>query len=192
MQLYDERGKRLFINAEERARFIASADLAEPLVRTFCHLLVFTGCRITEALSLTASNIQVSDRVISVTSLKKRNRLVVREIPIPPELLILLDDIHDLFHLTHTGDAVAQMQPLWPWSRSTAWRRVKEVMNDADIYGAQATAKGLRHGYGRHAVVRGIQLHLLQKWMGHSDIKTTTIYANTTSQEEHQIAQKMW
>ena len=33
-------------------------------------------------------------------------------------------------------------------SRPTAWRMVKRVMARAGIKGAQATSKGLRHGFG--------------------------------------------
>ena len=33
---------------------------------------------------------------------------------------------------------------------------------------------------------------MLQKWIGHADIKTTSIYANAIGKEEADIASKMW
>jgi len=65
-------------------------------------------------------------------------------------------------------------------------------MNEAQIVGPQASPKGLRHGYGIHATSSGIQIHMLKKWMGHTSIKTTAIYANAVGEEEKAIAQRMW
>jgi site-specific recombinase XerD len=33
---------------------------------------------------------------------------------------------------------------------------------------------------------------MLQKWMGHADIRTTAIYANAVGAEELELAGKMW
>ena len=76
--------------------------------------------------------------------------------------------------------------------RITAYRWIKQVMTDADIHGPQACPKGLRHGYGIHAIRSGVQLNMLQKWMGHTDIRTTAIYANAVGREEMEIAGRMW
>jgi len=65
-------------------------------------------------------------------------------------------------------------------------------MVESGITGPQATAKGLRHGYGIHAVRSGVQLHMLQKWMGHANMVTTAIYANAIGSEELEIADRMW
>ena len=51
-------------------------------------------------------------------------------------------------------------------------------MGAADIRSLPATPKGLRHGFGVHAVMCGIPLNLIQKWLGHADIATTAIYTN--------------
>ncbi len=81
---------------------------------------------------------------------------------------------------------------LWPWSRTTAWRRVSEVMEAAGLGGIHATPKGLRHGFGIKAVTSEVPLNMTQKWLGHSRIATTAIYTNATGPEEKQIAERMW
>ncbi len=84
-------------------------------------------------------------------------------------------------------------QPLWDWSRTTSWRRVKEVMDFSGIQpGPHLCPKGLRHGYGIHAIDEKVPLNMLQKWMGHSDLKTTSIYANAVGEEQSKIASRMW
>lgn len=58
--------------------------------------------------------------------------------------------------------------------------------------GPHRTAKGLRHGYGINAIVAGMLLNMLSKWMGHADIKATAIYADAIRPEELDIASRMW
>lgn len=55
-----------------------------------------------------------------------------------------------------------------------------------------ATAKGLRHGFGVAGVTNGVPLNMVQKWLGHTDIATTAIYANAIGEEERKIAERMW
>ena len=55
MDLHDTQGRRLYLTAAERAAFLAAAKQAALPVRTFCLVLHYTGCRISEALALTLS-----------------------------------------------------------------------------------------------------------------------------------------
>jgi site-specific recombinase XerD len=75
----------------------------------------------------------------------------------------------------------------------TAWRKMEEVIHAAGIAdGPHASPKGLRHGFGVSAVSKGIALNMVQKWLGHSQLTTTAIYANAVGEEEQSIASRMW
>src|SRR4028118_1211783 len=87
MQLFDAEGRRLYCTEEERRAFVAAAAKAPREVRTFCGTLHATGCRISEALALTARQVDLSGRVVVFESLKKRRKGVFRAVPVPPELL---------------------------------------------------------------------------------------------------------
>jgi site-specific recombinase XerD len=50
----------------------------------------------------------------------------------------------------------------------------------------------LRHGFGVAAVSKGIALNMVQKWLGHSQLTTTAIYANAVGEEEQSIAARLW
>ena len=63
---------------------------------------------------------------------------------------------------------------------------------DSEIKGPQACARGLRHHFGVNAVMKGVALPLLQKWMGHASITTTQIYTQIVGDEERLVASKMW
>jgi integrase/recombinase XerD len=82
---------------------------------------------------------------------------------------------------------------IWPWSRMWAYRRVKEVMNATGIMdGPHKCPKGLRHGYGVHAISCGVPLNMLSKWMGQGSLEVTAIYANALGEEQHNIAACVW
>lgn len=83
-------------------------------------------------------------------------------------------------------------RPLWPWSRMSVWRQVRAVMIAAGIPdGSHRCPKGLRHGYGVHAISSGVPLNMLCKWMGHASMEVTAIYANALGAEEQGIASLM-
>ena len=121
-------------------------------------------------------------------SLKKRGRLAVRLVPVPLFLLRRIVRVHGLARL----DAAASRTRLWPWGRTRAWQLVKSVMAEAGIVDLPASPKGLRHGFGVHAVLSGVPITLVQKWLGHEDVATTAIYTNVLGPEERAIAARMW
>ncbi len=188
MSLHDQSGGRKYLTREEHIRFLLAADQAPRDVRAFCHTLGWSGCRISEALALTAERVDVAAGTITFETLKKRRTGVFRAVPVPPELATMLDLVFGLRGLRGPSAKL----PLWTWSRATAWRRIKEVLAAAGIEGAQASPKGLRHAMGVAAVGQGIPLNLVQRWMGHAQLTTTAIYAEAVGEEERSIAARMW
>ena len=190
-QLYDSAGQRKYLTAEERTAFLKAAEHADRQARTLCMTLVYTGCRISEALQLTADRVDLPGKVIVFESLKKRRRGLYRAVPVPAPVLDALDLVHGLREAQRARDGGKSVQ-LWPFGRATAWRRVHEVMDKAGISGPQASPKGLRHGFGVAAVQAGIPLNMVQKWLGHAQLSTTAIYADAVGAEEQAIAERMW
>jgi integrase len=192
MQLHDATGKRLYLTADERRAFIAAAVKAERPVRTLCAVLHDTGCRVSEALALTPERIDLTGRAVVFESLKKRRQGVYRAVPVPPGLLDALDLVHGVRAAQRRGKGHSD-RPLWPLARNTAWRQVKAVMEAAGIpNGPHRSPKGLRHGYGVHAIGAGVPLNMLSKWMGHATLEVTAIYADALGAEEQGIAARMW
>lgn len=192
-QLFDPNGKRLYLTPDERESFLKTALEADRFVRTLCTTLHYTGCRITEALQLTPRRIDLSSNLVIFESLKKRSRGVFRAVPVPPEYVDALNMVHAIRDAQNSPETTRQDQPLWSWSRTTAWRHIKKVMDSSNIQpGPHLCPKGLRHGYGIHAISKGVPLNMLQKWMGHSKMETTSIYANAVGEEQSNIASRMW
>ena len=174
-QLYDVRGQHKYLTQHERDRFPKAARSAPTPVRAFCEVLAYTGCRISEALALTPERVDAAAGVVVLESLKKRRRGVFRAVPVPTGLLETLARLQ-------LGNARFGLDStLWSWSRTTAWRRVRAVMRAAEVDGAAATPRGLRHTFGIVAVAAAVPLTIIQKWMGHSDVATTAIYLDVSA-----------
>jgi|TARA_Y100000310_G_scaffold302603_1_gene340076 integrase len=188
VNLFDTTGQRKYLNRTERNAFFHSLFNQPREVRTFCMVLYYTGCRISEALALTPQRIDFEECTLIFESLKKRQRGIFRSVPVPDSLIDTLDLVHGLREMT----ASQKKQRLWNWSRMTAWRKIKAVMAYAGISGIKATPKGLRHAFGIAANQKGIQLNMVQKWLGHADIKTTAIYSQAIGVEERNLAKRLW
>jgi integrase len=190
MSLYGPTGGRKYLNAAERRRFIKAAQRAPAAVRLFCLVLGWSGGRISEVLALTAAAIDIDSGVASIETLKRRKRGIVRQVPLPRDVL---GELNRFFKLRHTQrDPDLAVERLWTWSRTTAWRRVKEVMAAAGISGAPAMPRGLRHSFGVNAFQSNVPPHLVQRWLGHASLRTTAIYADVIGPEEREFAARMW
>ena len=189
--LFHSDGSRKYLTHEERQAFVAAAVQFPHNVRSFCHVLTYTGCRLAEALALTADRVDLMAHRLTFETLKKRKRGVYRTVPVPPEVVTMLDFVHNIRRAQGRRDHGRSLR-LWSWSPVTAWRHVKAVMQTAGIRGTQASPKGLRHGFGVAAVQAHIPLNLVQRWLGHAQLSTTAIYAEAIGQEEQEIAARMW
>jgi integrase/recombinase XerD len=166
MSLYGPTGARKYLNAVERRRFIKAANRAEPITRLFCLVLGWSGGRISEVLALTPAAIDIDCGVANIETLKRRKRGIVRQVPLPRDTLRELNRVFKLRLMQR--DHELAVQRLWTWSRTTAWRRVKEVMAAAGIFGARAMPRGLRHSFGVKAFQSNVPPHLVQRWLGHA------------------------
>lgn len=182
--IYNEQGQRKYLTSKEVGSFLYQSNKQNDSVKSFCFMQAMTGCRISEVLSLSTNSIDFSSGHVVIDTLKKRDKKVYRSIPIPEWLLSLLEE--------QINSEILNKNLLWPWSRMTAYRRVCEVMDLAGIVGPHACPKGLRHSFAVRAIQSGAPLNLVQRWLGHSDIKTTAIYTNVMGPEERAIAARMW
>jgi integrase len=188
--LFDQSGKRKYLTAIERRAFIHVAKSAGPEIYTFCAALAYTGARVSEVLALVHERVDFIEKVIVIESLKKRRKGVFRAIPVPTSFLVKLDEVH---HIQATTNGIhTDKELLWPWCRTTAYNYVTEIMHSAGIEGSQCSPKGLRHSFGTVAIQNNVPLPTLQKWMGHTHIETTAIYAQVVGEEERNIARQHW
>jgi integrase/recombinase XerD len=180
--LFDARGQRKYLCDSERRAFLAAASKADTRTRIFCHLLAYTGCRISEGLAVTPRHLD-ADGPRAIFRTLKRRKLIYRAVPIPTALFV------DLLAFAKCGEPDV---PLWQWCRQTAWRHIHAVMLAASINGPQATPRGLRHGFCMNAAMHNVPPNLIQRWAGHASPDTTAIYVDASGVEERAFAERMW
>lgn len=183
--MYDSGGQRKYLTRSEADAFIAQARKENVPVYSFCWFMAATGCRISEALATTINCIDFESGHVIIRCLKKRQKRVFRAVPLPAKLLNRLKS-------WIASGTLGEKDRLWPWSRMTGYRRITEVMLKARILGPWATPRGLRHGFGIRAIQAGVPLNMVQRWLGHADLKTTAIYACAIGPEEREIAARTW
>ena len=188
--LFDRSGNRKYLVTRERSSFASAAILEGGAVATFCLTLAITGARISEVLALTPERIDRADSTIIIETLKQRKKGNYRAIPVPRELLNRLEAVHGI--ATALADPEQRSKRLWPWCRTTAWKHVKHVLKQAGVSDPFAKPKALRHGFAVEAGQNGVQLNIVQRWLGHSRIETTAIYASALGKEERALARRTW
>ena len=188
--IYDHTGRRKYLTIKERQAFIDATRRLRPEAHTFCLALAYTGARISEILALTPERIDTEAGIIIIESLKKRRRGVFRAVPVPRDFLQQLQSIHDLS--AAQSSPTLRAERIWSWGRTTAWSLVKRGMISANISLALTTPKALRHAFGVGAIQKNVPLNIVQKWMGHSRISTTAIYADAVGEEERTLSARMW
>jgi integrase/recombinase XerD len=182
--MFDRRGNRKYLNRLERRAFL-QVITGEPdeTRRAFCLTLFYTGCRISEALNLTAGQIDLIGKAIVFETLKQRRRGCFRAVPIPDSLVKLLGRVFPQF---------APSARVWNFSRASGYRLIKDYMAKTGIAGGMACPKGLRHGFAIACIAQNIPLTTVQKWLGHARLETTAIYLDVSGDEERKLAARLW
>jgi integrase len=196
-RLFDEQGRRLFFNHEERAAFLKAADKAVDTRRTFCGLLHDTGCNLTEALTLTPAQIDFAARTVILQGTTPRG--TTSSAPSPSSTPLLRFS-------TRRITSAALKPPrrriclFWPQDIKTMREKVNRVIRAAGIAGGpHAQPKGIRYGFLVDAIRCGIILTRAEKWMGYSHTNSLGHYVDQLAQyapelvgDERGDASLMW
>ncbi len=165
---------------EDCRRLIAT--LEKPVYRGCFTLIYAYGLRITEAVTLPVTAVDSKQMVLRVIG--KRNK--ERVLPLTESILQMLREV-------------------WKTHRSQRWlfpsRRLATHLPDATARAAFIQARNacgfdtdfrphsLRHSYATHLLEAGVNLRLIQQYLGHNSLETTMVYLNlTTFSQEQAVA----
>lgn len=189
--LFDESGNRKYLTPSERELFYQATAEVPKDWRMFGLMIYYTGCRLSEALNTKVKDIDFSAGVATIGTLKQRKSGVYRQVPLSDDFMRSLDNSFDL-RILQKKNSKTRNQFIWGWSRQHGYQVVKKIMDKAELEGAYAMPKGLRHAFAIACLDKGLPLNMVQKWLGHSSIETTAIYANAVGEEERKLAAKLW
>ncbi|MDA2919064.1 tyrosine-type recombinase/integrase [Desulfobacterota bacterium AH_259_B03_O07] len=147
----------------------------KPLYHLLINFLWQTGARISEALSIKVSDIDFYSKVVRMPSLKKR-KPQIKTIPLQGDLIGEIG--------AYVGqEGLGKEDRIFSITRQHAHRIVRNACAKAGIEKTRSHCHVLRHSFAVNSVLQRVPLPILQKWMGHSDIKNTMVYLNILSQD---------
>ncbi|NOZ89333.1 MAG: tyrosine-type recombinase/integrase [Crenarchaeota archaeon] len=137
-------------------------------------LLFETGLRAQEAVSLTLRDIDMERRVIRVRNAKYGEERIVLYGPLTDQALRL--------HLA-ANPPRSPDQPLLGISYSGLYKRLKSLAKRAGLPPEKVRPHVLRHTFATEALRRGVPLPVVQRLLGHRDIKVTQVYLHLVDED---------
>jgi integrase len=144
--------------------------------------LLWTGARIDEALAIRPIDVHFDINTIDLITLKK-SRPVIRTIPLHREL----KDAFMTYFIDLKIDPKSQ-ERIFPMRRQAVDLYFKRMQRDL---GFRIHAHKFRHTFGVKAIINHVPLSVLQEWLGHSSIFTTSIYTQITGMDTSQFMNQM-
>ena len=154
--------------------------------RTCLSLLYGCGLRLKEGVTMQVGDIDSSRMMVHVRHGKGAKD---RYVPLAESVLTLLRT----YWVTHRHPR--WLFPAWP-VRNQRWVDVTRPMNESPVQRAmrqavldsglhkKATPHTLRHSWATHLLEAGVNLRLIQQWLGHSSLSTTLKYTHLTRAAE--------
>lgn len=146
------------------------------------------GLRMQEALNLKVGDIDTGRMLVHVHLGKGAKD---RYVPLPAKTLAVLR-AHWLTHRhpvwlfpVHGGDPQSAATATRPRSQVSAQRMMRRVVRQLK-FRKSVHLHTLRHSYATHLLEAGVNLRLIQQYLGHSSLQTTMIYLHLTSVGQEQ------
>lgn len=145
-------------------------------------LLMDSGCRISEALGIRASDIDLDNLLITLNGKGRKQRKIPISFELRKALFKYLDGCEGVpLFLTASGK---------PWGRVGALRSVKLHCQKLGFEPPPRTLHAMRHTWALNAVRRGYSLCHVQKQLGHSSLEMSRRYVNLSIEDLQAVHQK--
>ncbi len=157
-----------------------------------CLTLVYAcGLRLGEALRLEVADIDSDRQMLHIRQAKGAKD---RYVPLPETVLPLLRQqwlthrhVTLLFPSRHKSSPHSATKPM---NASSVQKAFKAALKSSQI-AKKATVPTLRHSWATHLLEAGVNLRLIQQWLGHKSLRTTAIYTHLTRHAETLAQEKI-
>jgi integrase/recombinase XerD len=188
--------KRLRVPREKRLPDVLSVDEVRRLIaavrtphnRIYFQTVYSLGLRLTEGLHLQVGDIDSARMMVHVHRGKGAKD---RYVPLPSSTLKALRDYwvthrHPTWLFPATGrDHSQAARADGPRERSSVQGALRRVVRELGFRKA-ISIHTLRHSYATHLLEAGVNLRLIQQYLGHSSLQTTMVYLHLTTVSHEQ------
>lgn len=154
-----------------------------PQFFTLFATLYACGLRRNEGLGLNAEDI---DRGRSLVHVRQGKGGSDRFVPLPPRLREILDAHLQRQAIVSGPLFLSRLIPGRTVSADNVCRALRLAALAAGVT-KTVTPHSLRHAYATHLLERGVSLRLIQQFLGHRQIETTTIYTHLTDSSINRV-----
>ncbi len=185
-------GERKYLNREERKAFKEAAQFMKPDIRSFCLMIYYTGCRLSEALEVTPHRLDFEGKRVLIRTLKQNPEREdkYRLVELPKDYLGDLESQYDA--RSRKGSKKNGKTRLWRFTDRTGQNYVKKVMDAAGISGKKATSRGLRHSMGVMLALDKVPANVIQDILGHTAAENTMIYMQVLGDDRRGLISNTW
>lgn len=183
---FARKAKTLPVVLSQAEVHLVLSHVGQERYRVCLSLLYSCGLRLSEGISLQVRDIDSGRMMVHVRSSKGAKD---RYVPLPESTLPLLRG----YWKTHR-------HPVWLFpalpARGQSWSSVAQAQDESGVQKAMkkavaasginkpATPHTLRHSWATHLLEAGVNLRLIQQWLGHSSLTTTAQYTHLTRAAE--------
>lgn len=172
------------LTVEEAIALVESPDTSTIKGRRDSAILEFlygTGARVSEAVALDLTGIDLEDRVAIVTGKGSKQRLVPLGNKAVEAVERWLPDRSGVVVRAQSGDPLFTSLRGRRLSRQAVFNIVRQAAASAGIGTAEVSPHVLRHSAATHMVEGGADLRTVQELLGHATISTTQVYTRVSS-----------
>jgi integrase/recombinase XerD len=149
-------------------------------------VLLDTGCRITEALTLRVSDVDMENLLISLDGKGRKQRIVPFSFPLRRAMHRFIADFElkpgSLLFANQQGAAMRRMSAL---------RSIKLLCERLGFDPPARTLHAFRHSFATFYLRRGGSVFHLQKVLGHSSLEMTRRYANLVTADLQAVHERL-
>ena len=184
--------KRLpsFLSAQDVARLLAAPDLLTPYGlrdAALLELIYASGLRVSEAVGLDLSSVDLAVRDVRVWGKGSKERIVLMGVPAVHALQRYLRDARPALCGKRPVDALF----LNRYGKRLSPRFVQLIVKDcaarAGLDPERVHTHTLRHSFATHLLDGGADLRVVQELLGHSSPSTTQIYTHITQVQARKV-----
>lgn len=169
--------ERQYLTAEEIEKIVYS--ISSTIVRTLLLTMAYTGMRISECTKLRLHHLDFKERSVLIENAKGGK---TRRIPLNPEICTLLTHYLKETRPVVQTDLVFATKRTEQVSPQYVNACLRKAVKQSGVT-KHVTSHVFRHSFASHLIKKGVHIAVIQKLLGHANLKTTSTYLHVDNEE---------